>query len=326
MKKKLRLFFILVLLVSIISFAFIEYRQQQQSKNKFTGTIEVTKADITPKTNGYLQRLNIKEGLFVTKGQLAAELDRKDLVAELLRDNAALKKAQAQLLETENGPRPQELREAAAKTLYAQTNYNKSIRDFERADVLYKNNAVSKQYLDNAKTDRDTALAQLNSTKEQENLLQAGNREEEIQAAQEELARTKAVASISQSIVADLKVYVPLNGVILTKNFEQGEYVAAGSPIATIADLSDCWVKIYVSSVDLGKIKIGTKAKIFIDAFPQRTFIGYVREISDNAEFTPRQSITKNERANMVFAVKVGIANTEEIMKPGMPADVIFDE
>ncbi|MDD4722997.1 MAG: biotin/lipoyl-binding protein, partial [Acidaminococcaceae bacterium] len=98
MKKKLRLFFILVLLVSIISFAFIEYRQQQQSKNKFTGTIEVTKADITPKTNGYLQRLNIKEGLFVTKGQLAAELDRKDLVAELLRDNAALKKAQAQLL------------------------------------------------------------------------------------------------------------------------------------------------------------------------------------------------------------------------------------
>lgn len=325
MNKKLRLLLILGLLL-MLWFAISEYRQQQQGKNKFTGTIEVTKADITPKISGYITKLNVKEGVSVSKGQIAAELERKDLAAEFLRDTAALRKAQAQLLETQNGARPQELREAAAKTLYAKTNYNKAYRDFERAKALYKSNAVSKEYLDNAKTNEEAALAQLDSANEQEKLLQAGNREEEIDAAKEELARTKAIATISQSLVADLKVYVPIDGVILTKNFEQGEYVSAGYPIATIANLSDCWVRIYVSSVDLGKIKIGSKAKVFIDAFPGKTFEGYVREISDNAEFTPRQSITKNERANMVFSVKVGINNAEKIMKPGMPADVIFYE
>lgn len=156
--------------------------------------------------------------------------------------------------------------------------------------------------------------------------MQAGTRSEQITSAQEELNRTKAILAISNSLVSDLKVYAPLDGVILTKNYEQGEYIAAGAPIATIADLSDCWVKVYIPATELGKIKIGTKASLTIDSLPNRTFIGYVREISDKAEYTPRQSITKNERANMVFAVKVYMDNSEKIMKPGMPIDVIFDE
>lgn len=326
MKKKLPLFLLFALLASLIIFAIFAYQKQKQSEKIFTGTIEVTKADITPKASGYLKKLAVKEGDFIHKGQLAAELDRQDLQAELLRDTAAFKKAQAQLLELENGARPQELRDAAAKTYSAQTSYNKALLDFNRANSLYQNSAVSKQYLDDATANKDTSFALLQSAKEQENLLQAGTRTEQITSAQEELNRTKAILAISNSLVSDLKVYAPLDGVILTKNYEQGEYIAAGAPIATIADLSDCWVKVYIPATELGKIKIGTKASLTIDSLPNRTFIGYVREISDKAEYTPRQSITKNERANMVFAVKVYMDNSEKIMKPGMPIDVIFDE
>ena len=316
MEKRLRLFLLFILLASLVVFAIFEYQRQKHSEKVFTGTIEVTKADIMPKTSGYLKKLSIKEGDFIPKGQLAAELDRQDLKAELLRDNAAFKKAQAQLLELENGARPQELRDAAAKTYSAQATYDKTLRDYNRANSLYQSSAVSKQYLDDASANKDTSLALLQSAQEQESLLQAGTRTEQITAAQEELNRTKAVLDISKSLVADLNVYAPLDGVILTKNYEQGEYVAAGAPIATIADLSNCWVKVYIPSTELGKIKIGTKANLSIDSLPNRTFTGYVREISDSAEYTPRQSITKNERANMVFGVKVYMDNAEKIMKP----------
>ncbi|MPN21978.1 hypothetical protein SDC9_169360 [bioreactor metagenome] len=88
--------------------------------------------------------------------------------------------------------------------------------------------------------------------------------------------------------------------------------------------MKDCWVKIYVSSTQLGLLKVGQQVDVKVDSFPDRTFVGQIKEISQNAEFTPRQSITQHERANLVFAVKVKIANDERILKPGMPADVII--
>ena len=119
---------------------------------------------------------------------------------------------------------------------------------------------------------------------------------------------------------------VPVSGVVLTKNYEEGEYVQAGAPIATVADLSDCWVKVYVSSEELGRLRIGQKARVSIDGAPHRVWDGYIKEISESAEYTPRQSITRRERENLVFAVKVAVPNEDGLMKPGMPADVIFHE
>ena len=89
--------------------------------------------------------------------------------------------------------------------------------------------------------------------------------------------------------------------------------------------MNDCWVKIYVSTEQLGKIRLGQAASVKIDAYPDKTFRGEIKEISQNAEYTPRQSITQRERANMVFAVKVKLDNPAETMKPGLPADVVLE-
>ncbi|MDF2634104.1 MAG: hypothetical protein K0R78_978 [Pelosinus sp.] len=115
-----------------------------------------------------------------------------------------------------------------------------------------------------------------------------------------------------------------LNGVVLNKNYQNGEFVNPGSAIATIGDLNDCWVKVYISSEQLGLIKLGQSVDVKIDAYPDKVFAGNIKEISQNAEFTPRQSITQKERANLVFYVKVKIDNSEGILKPGMPADVVI--
>ena len=126
--------------------------------------------------------------------------------------------------------------------------------------------------------------------------------------------------------IADTVVPSPLGGVILSKNYEEGEFVPAGAVLATVADLSDCWVKIYLPSTVLGRVKLGSSAEVRVDSFPDRAFQGRVRKISDKAEFTPRQSLTTEERANLVFAVEVSVDNPDGVLKPGMPADVILHD
>ena len=315
----------IVLLLAVLTFGAVrEYRSQQETARRLTGTAEVTKADITAKASGYLKALYIKEGDSVTTGMTAALLDRQDLSAALLRDESARQKAQAQLTALENGARPEERRTAAANTAAAQAAADKAQRDYTRAAALYESGAIARAAYDDAIASRDSAAAQLTAVREQEALLTAGTRAEDLDAARDELRRTDAVLAMSRSAVDDLTVASPLTGFVLTKNYEPGEYVTAGTPIATVADLSDCWVRVYIASDALARIHIGSPASVYIDAQPDTPLVGRVREISDRAEYTPRQSITRNERSNLVFAVKVGIDNTNGLVKPGMPADVIF--
>jgi HlyD family secretion protein len=155
-------------------------------------------------------------------------------------------------------------------------------------------------------------------------LSDAGNRPKAIEAQRLEVERSKAVLAASKALVQDTVVASPVSGLVLTKNFENGEYINPGSALVTVGYMNDCWVKIYVPSTHLGLIKVGQPADVKVDSFPDKVFRGEIKEISQTAEFTPRQSITQRERANLVFAVKVKIENADGILKPGMPADVVI--
>ena len=290
-----------------------------------TGTIEVTKTDITAKVGGYLVELKIKEGDPVQRGQMVVKIDRPDLQAQLLRDEAALARAKAQLRDLEQGARSQELQEAAANLAAASAQATRATADFERYSRLFREGAIATQQLDNSRSAHEVAANSLLAAQSRYSLLQSGNREETIEAQRLEVARSEAVLAGSRSQLADTNVVSPLSGRVLSKNYEQGEYVNAGVSIATIGDMKDCWVKVFVSTAQMGQIRLGQAVKVKIDAYPDRAFRGEIREISQNAEYTPRQSITQRERANMVFAVKVKIDNPDEIMKPGLPADVVIE-
>ena len=290
-----------------------------------TGTIEVTKTDITAKVGGYLVELKIKEGDPVQRGQMVVKIDRPDLQAQLLRDEAALARAKAQLRDLEQGARSQELQEAAANLAAASAQATRAKADFERYSRLFREGAIAAQQLDNSRSAHEVAANSLLAAQSRYSLLQSGSREETIEAQRLEVTRSEAVLAGSRSQLADTNVVSPLSGRVLSKNYEQGEYVNAGVSIATIGDMKDCWVKVFVSTAQMGQIRLGQAVKVKIDAYPDRAFRGEIREISQNAEYTPRQSITQRERANMVFAVKVKIDNPDEIMKPGLPADVVIE-
>jgi HlyD family secretion protein len=324
-KTKIRIAAVVVIVALAVGTAGYKLYGRSEKGITATGTIEVTKTDITSKVSGYLAELTIKEGDSVKNNQVVAKIDRPDLKAQLLRDKAALAKAKAQLRDLEQGARSQELQEAAASMAGAQSQAVKAKTDFDRYSRLFRDGAISTQQLDASRSAHEVAANSLVAAQSRYNLLQAGNRLETIEAQKLEVDRSEAVLAGSRTQIADMTVSSPLSGRVLSKNYEPGEYINAGVAIATIGDLQDCWVKVYVSTEQLGLIRLGQMVKVKIDAYPDKSFKGTIKEISQNAEYTPRQSITQRERANMVFAVKVKIENAEEFMKPGLPAEVVFE-
>ena len=324
-KTKLRIAVLAVVVSLIVGMAGYKLYGRSEKGITATGTIEVTKTDITPKVGGYLIELKVREGDIVTTGQVVAKIDRPDLKAQLLRDEAALAKAKAQLRDLEQGARSQELQEVAANLAAAQSQAEKAKADYVRYSRLFRDGAISTQQLDNSRSAHEVAANSLLAARSRHSLLLSGNRLETIEAQRLEVERSKAVLDSSITQLADTTIVSPLAGRVLSKNYEKGEYVNAGAAIATVGDMRDCWVKIYVATEKLGRIRLGQAAKVKIDAYPDRIFRGEIKEISQNAEYTPRQSITQRERANMVFAVKVKIDNAEEFMKPGLPADVVIE-
>ncbi|MDR1702953.1 MAG: efflux RND transporter periplasmic adaptor subunit [Sporomusaceae bacterium] len=313
-----------IILFTLIGTSFYKLQEGKQEGVAASGTIEVTRADITPKTSGYLTDFAIEPGDKVTAGQTITTIDRADLAAVVAGNEAALEKSLAQLKDLEQGARAQELNEAAAALSAARSLYQKAKDDLVRYETLYQENAVSRQNLDAARSASEVAYQSWQAAEARLSLLKEGARPEVIAGARLEVERNNAVLQASRVLLNDTLVAAPLTGIILSKNYENGEYVNAGSPIATVADLNDCWVRVYIPSNQLGLIGAGQKAEVTVDSFPEQKFSAQVKEISDVSEFTPRQSLSQNERANMVFRVKVKVENESGFLKPGMPADVVI--
>lgn len=169
-------------------------------------------------------------------------------------------------------------------------------KDYGRAVALVESGVLPPQQLDTAKKFYDSALAQFR--------------------------QAQAALSASRDRLRDMVVYAPVSGVILRKNSEAGETVPAGGAVYSLGDLENPWIKVYVKEDKLGLVKLGQRAEVRTDTFPKKVYTGTVTTISSEAEFTPKNVQTKEERVKLVFAVKVSVRNENEELKPGMPADV----
>lgn len=318
--------FIIVGIIFIVLSGFTIYKLYGHKEEGIiaTGTIEVTQVDIAPKVSGYIDELTYNTGDLVDVGVNMGRISRPDLENQILRDEAALERAIAQLEDLKKGSRNEEIIEASAAVASAESMYEKAKADYERYRSLFKEGIISQQTLDSSKSAFDVAANNLTSAKQRLSLIKDGARPDVIEAQQKEVERNRAILKMSRTMLDDVVISSPLKGVVLSRNFEKGEFAQAGAAIYTIADLNDCYVRIFIPSTQLGLIKINQTAAVKVDSYPERTFKGEIKEISQTAEFTPRQSISQRERANLVFAVKVKVDNPDGILKPGMPADVVL--
>jgi HlyD family secretion protein len=323
MKKKRLIIIAVVILVGVAIFLVWNLRNKQdEGVISLSGNIEVTEANVGFKIPGRVVERAVDEGELVQGGQVLARLDGKELESVVAQNKAALEEATTKLAELRAGSRSQEIEQAKAVLSSQEAELTKATKDYERAEVLYKNGAISASQFDGAKSAYEARTAQRKNAAETLSLVREGARKEEKGIAEYRVQQARAALATAQERLRDTMLYAPMAGVVLRKNVEPGETVAAGTPILTIGDLETPWVKVYVKEDKLGLVKLGQTAEIKIDSFKGKTYEGTVSYISSEAEFTPKNVQTQEERVKLVFGVKVRVKNVNNELKPSMPADV----
>jgi HlyD family secretion protein len=270
MKKRILIAGIGVVILITLFMTFRLRNKQDPGVLPVSGNVEVTEVNIAFKIPGRVVALLTDEGRTVRINEKIAALDSAEYESQVNLNRAVLRNAEATL--------------------------DKASKDYERADVLFKNGAISSQQMDAAKTANDVTFSQVQ--------------------------QAAAALRTSEVKLKDTVIYSPISGVVLRKNVEAGETVSAGTPVYTIGDLDNPWIKVYVREAKLGLVKLGQKAEIRTDSYPGKIYEGTVTYISSEAEFTPKNVQTQEERVKLVYGVKVSVKNVNDELKPGMPADV----
>ncbi len=323
-KKPIILLIMLIIIGCISYFAYHHYFYSDSSFIEASGTIEAQSVELSARISGTLMNITVKEGVLVEKGELIAELSRNDLLAQREQYAFGVVAQEANLDNLISGARTEEIKVASSAVSIAAANLQQSESELERATNLFEAGALTKADLEKLQLARDNMEQQLEAAQANLNLLQAGSRPGVIAAASAELERSKAALKGVDAQLADLQIYSPIDGIISSSNYEAGEYIQVGSSLAQVTNLQNMWIKVYIPTDDLPLITIGQKASITVSGSNQ-VFTGTVEYLASQGEFTPKTIQTKKERTNVVYAVKLALDNEAGLLKPGMPADVIFD-
>ncbi len=153
------------------------------------------------------------------------------------------------------------------------------------------------------------------------NTLEMKRRQQELSTRRAEEARSKASLELIGSQLSDTIVASPVDGVVLVKAADPGEVLAPGTSVVTIGDIDHPWLRGYVNETDLAKVKLGSQARVTTDSYPGKVYNGRVIFIASEAEFTPKQIQTQQERVKLVYRVKIEVDNPKHELKSNMPAD-----
>jgi HlyD family secretion protein len=289
-----------------------------------SGNIEVTDAQLGFKTPGRVAERLVSEGQRVTAGQLIARLDDAEQIQELALRRAELAAVEAVLAELVAGSRPQEIAAGEATLRSIEAERERSRLDFTRQQDLFKHDAISSRDLETAQAQLKVAEARAAEAGERLKLVREGPRTETINQAKARVDQAHAALALTETRLENTKLSSPLTGVVLSHNIEPGEFVAAGTPIVTVADTAHLLVRAYINQTELGRIRHGQKVAVRTDTFPDKTYEGTIGFIASEAEFTPKTVQTPKERVKLVFRLKVDLINANDELKPGMHADVLI--
>lgn len=289
-----------------------------------SGTIEAIEVNVASKVGGQIERLAVEEGARVAPGDVVAEIDHAALDIQLRQAEAGVDLARAQLLLLRNGARREDIQQAEAAVKQTEANLGIASDDARRMRELLRTGSVTRKQTDDAEARLTVAEAQHSAAVENLNKVRRLARPEEIQAAEARLAQAEAARDLLAKTIADCTIAAPAGGIVTHKAVEAGELVTPGATLVTLTELDSVHVMLYLTELEVGRVRLGDAADVEIDAFPGRPFPGRVTYISPEAEFTPKNVQTKEDRVKLVFGIKVEIENREGLLKPGLPADAVL--
>jgi HlyD family secretion protein len=285
-----------------------------------SGTIECTQVQVAPQVAGRIIQLAPQEGDIVKQGDVVAQIDPADFELRRAETEAAVGQAQAQLELLQAGSRQEDIQRARAQVREAQAMAQAAALDFDRIRKVFEEKSATQKQYDDARLASDKAAAVQAQAEQNLARLVAGNRPEDIRIAQAQVNVARARLAQAEKALADCRVTAAMDGVVTTRSHEPGEMVASGTTLITVSRLDEVWLSLYVPEPKLSQLKLGQKAWAKVNG-RKEPMEGKLTFISPEAEFTPKNVQTPEERAKLVYRIKVTLTNADRVFKPGMPAD-----
>lgn len=355
-----RVTFIIVLVVAVAATALYAGWFRRDTALQGSGTVEARNIRVGSEVGGRIDKVLVREGDSVAPGQILITFDDKELQAsleqsranaekaargfrpeEIAEARAAAAQARAEYEMRRNGYRQEDIDAAKADLDRANADEVRTHLDFDRYDALAKKDLVSKQQRDTAEANWKVAVAQQQNARHKLEELQRGYRPEEIASAEaryhqtqatleklergnrhEDIELAKAVYAYDQARYRERQVTAPAAAVVEVLDVRPGDLIAPNTPVATLLERDQIYVRIYIPETEIGRVHIGQKAEVRVDSFPKQVFDGLVEQINQQAEFLPRNVQTREERVHQVFGVKIRINDPSGHVLAGMAADV----
>lgn len=290
-----------LLIIISVSVLLISGCSNEKQKSDAYGNFEAVETIVSSESSGKLYELNVEEGQLIEANKIVGYIDTSQLYLKKL-----------QLAQQKNTTRTK-FKNVSAQISVLQEQKRVAIREKERVERLLKDNAATGKQLDDINGSIDVINKQISSID-----IQNSTTNEELKGYDVQIQQV--VDQLEKSNITN-----PVKGTVIMKFAEQGEIVNFGKPLYKIADISIMELRVYVSGAQLPEIKLGQKVKVLIDdgKAGYKTLEGDISWISSKAEFTPKIIQTKEERVNLVYAVKVKVVN-DGTLKIGMPGEIMF--
>lgn len=283
------------------------------------GNVDVRQVDLAFKVDGRIATMNVDEGDAVAPGQLLASLDKTYFQNDLAIARARRAAQAANVAKLEHGSRPEEIAQAKATVTLYRTTTELNQLTFDRQAQLVKEGNTSRQSYDNAVAALRQAQAQLNVGEQVARLVEAGPRQEDIEAARAQLALEDGNVTVGERRLQDADLVAPGAGTILTRVREPGAIVNPGTSVYALTITAPVWVRAYVGEPDLGRVRPGMRAEITTDAALGKIYRGTIGFISPVAEFTPKSVETRELRSDLVYRLRIVVENPDAGLRQGMP-------
>jgi HlyD family secretion protein len=314
--------------------ALVGCREPETTGNvRVSGHVEATEVHVAAEVGGRLVELRVAEGDRVNKGDVIANLDTRDVELQVGRARADRNAADAQVRLLLSGARPEDVRRAEAQVDSAsaevasiQAELRAAEIDLQRFEALLTASAGSQKQRDDARARVDVAREReqgardrVRAAREVVALLNAGAQREEIEAARARVASIDAQIAVLEKMRTDAVVVAPVSGIVTQTLSDAGEMVAPRVPILVVTDLDHAWANLFVPEPFMPMVALGEAVNLVTDA--GNTVPGKITFISPQAEFTPRNVQTAEERSKLVYRIKVSVDNSAGVLKQGMPVD-----
>jgi HlyD family secretion protein len=322
----------MLLLLALTGCSRMTKSAESEGKLFVSGRIDGDTVDISSKRDGKIVEITVREGATVEAGQVVARILSPQDEAQVDAQKANVFENQRKLEEAQAAA-PARVSLAEANLAASQAEYVRWQAELKQAEIdarryppLVETGAAAAQTADQQATKLKVAQASTDAAHKQvlaaeASLQQAKAQMEQIATAKANVASSRAQLQRFQANVNDLTITAPIAGTILTRSAEPGRVVAAGQTILTMVDLNKLYLRGFVPEANIGKVKVGQQAQVFLDSNPKEPIPAEVIRIDPQVMFTPENTYFKDDRVKQVMGVKLGLKGAFGLAKPGMPAD-----